>query len=144
MDRVMTKPLEKSFGILNPVFQGGDVLVICGSHDYWRKELKKRKLSDSEIREDRGGAVLEFQRDSFEMLVVLLPAASFAVDWYDSCAHEISHLVDRVLEKHWIKDTGGETRAYLTGFYTRAILGELCGIKPFTYVRKHFKKEKKK
>ena len=139
----MTKPIEKAFGVLNPVFQGGDVLVVCGSHDYWRKELKRRKLPSDEVREDRGGAVLEFQKEHYELLVVLLPATEFNVDWYDSFAHEISHLVDRVLEKHWVKDTDGETRAYLTGFYARTILGNLCGVKPYSYVQKHFKKETK-
>ena len=137
----MKKPLEKTFGVLNPVFQGGDVLVICGSHGYWRGQLKKRKLPTDEVREDRGGATLEFQKEQSSLLVVLLPAADFAVDWYDAFSHEISHLVDRVLEKHWVKDSEGETRAYLAGFYARTILGNLCGIRPYTYVQKHFKKE---
>lgn len=141
----MSKPIEKTFGVLNPVFQGGDVLVICGSHDYWRRQLKRRKLPDTDVHEDRGGAMIEFQfkKRRATLLVMLLPAAEFTIDWYDSFAHEVSHLVDDVLEKHWIKNYAGETRAYLTGFYTRTILAGLTGIKPYTYVQRHFKKDTK-
>lgn len=141
----MTKPLEKTFGILNPVFLGGDVLVVCGSRDYWRAQFKRRRFPVDAIEKDRTGVVFDMQRKQSRLFVVALPPATYSCDWYDTLAHEVSHLVDSVLAKH---DATGpaernEPRAYLAGFYTRTILAGLAGLRAATFNEKHFKKETK-
>ena len=141
----MSKPIEKAFGILNPVFLGGDALVVCGSHDYWRAQFKRRKFPVDAIKEDDTGVVFDMQQEHSRLFVVALPPATYSCDWYDTLAHEVSHLVDSVLAKH--NATGpaehNEPRAYLAGFYTRTILSKLSGLRPATFNEKYFNKEKK-
>ena len=143
----MKKPAEKTFGILNPVFQGGDVLVICGSRAYWRAQFRRRRFPVAEIKDDDQGALFDMQQsDGSRLFVLVLPPATFACDWYDTLAHEVGHLVDSVLAKH--NATGpaehNEPRAYLSGFYTRRILAGLTGNKVRTFNEKYFKNKEKK
>lgn len=141
----MTKPIEKTFGVLNPVFQGGDVLVVCGSHDYWRAQFRRREFPVDAINDDDTGTVFDVQHKDGRLFVMVLPPATYSGDWYDTLAHEISHLVDSVLARH--NATGpaehNEPRAYLAGFYMRTILAGLTGLKARTFNERHFSKGKK-
>lgn len=133
----MSKPIEKSFGVLNPLFPCGDVLVVCGGREFWKRIFKRRRMPDNAMPDDHAGGLLELERKSGRLYVMEIPEADFSIDWYGTFAHEISHLVDHVTERVNAKD--GETRAYLMDFYTRAILGMLLGIRTSTFDERHFK-----
>ena len=136
----MSKPIEKAFGILNPVFPSGDVLVLVGTREFWAKEFKKRRMPEDSMSPEHAGGVLELERkDWHNLLVVVLPEADFKIDWYGTLSHEISHLVDHVAKE--VRACDGETRAYLQDFYTRTILAKLLGVRMATFKERHFGKK---
>ncbi len=137
----MSKPIEKSFGVLNPVFPSGDVLVLVGSREFWARELGRRNMPADAVPAEHAGACLDFEKDGLHLAAVALPPADFTIDWYGTFSHAVSHLVDHLMEKMCAKD--GETRAYLQDFYTRTILAKLLGVRMATFKERHFDKETK-
>jgi hypothetical protein len=69
------------------------------------------------------------QKDSGEMILMLLPPCDWSINWYDSLVHEVTHAVDRVFDSVRVPPgvVSTESRAYLTGFYFSAVLRGLTG-----------------
>lgn len=148
MTKKQSNPVQKVIEILNPVFPSGDVLVICGTTEFKEKAVKKYGLPEGTVSDKEfAGTFIEIIDDETgrRFGCILIDAMEFTVDEYDILSHEVSHLVDWVIQHHGVDESPrhAETRAYLTGFYFRTIVAELSGVKLNTFRQKHAIKETK-
>jgi hypothetical protein len=102
-----------------------DTLVLLGPADWASKECARRIGHDA-IKAKCQGSVVAIESKTNQALmfhVLWVDGEPGGSKWADSVAHEVSHLVDRLLEAHSIPPgrESTEIRALLQGWYTKAI-----------------------
>ena len=152
------KPIQMTIEVDNPVFHRADVLVVVGTHDYWRKTLNTYGFPPALIAkvagdEYAGRAFDVYDGSKLEGLGMLLPPCDWSIDFFRTLSHEVSHIVDYCIDLHELKldPVHNEVRARLNEFYYARIAAALRGLKPCTFKQRHFnykgrylnKKEKK-
>ena len=124
----MTAPVTKVVRFPDPVYLRS-IVVVVGPLAAWRKEAARLGVPESELPAGGDAWTLALQKDTGEMILMLLPPYDRSVNWYDSLVHEVAHAVDRVFDSVRVP-TGilsTEARAYLTGFYFSSVLRSLQG-----------------
>lgn len=109
-----------------PFYKWKIVSLVAESHsdvDQVAKEMKKYKLSDSEItnireqfsREAFGGGVIYYNDSCLFILLIVYPHTS-TKECVSTLLHEGRHAADRIIESIGLE--GGESTAYLSEYVT--------------------------
>ena len=138
-------PLQMVIEVENPVFRRADVLVVVGTHEYWRKTMKDYGFPDALIAkvagdEYAGRAFDVYDGNALDGLGMLLPPCDWSIDFFRTLAHEVSHIVDYCIDLHELKldPVHNEVRARLHEFYYAQISMKLRGVEVCTFKQRHF------
>ena len=124
----------KQFTIMNPVF-GQNVTVFVGPVDWYIKRATQIIGCPVECVDPEGKEALMSRiswvhtdgREANVWLVLWFPRFRRTTDCYARLVHEVSHLVDNIMEQLGIPPgkESTEVRAYLSDFYVREFLKEM-------------------
>jgi len=127
------KELRKSFWLRLDLFDF-DILVIIGPMLY-ASGVCKRKFGEDFLDPEFVGQVIGLGGGRVEFFLLHVSGEPFSIRWYAVLAHEVSHLVDRLIHAHSIPpdyESSTEVRALATDNLMEKILDKLQGTKFIT------------